>query len=201
MVDILKQYVYIENISTNYLRIMNKKQILKLAETLGEMKALKRQGWVRRRVQNPESDADHSYSLAMLVMLLAPKNLNLLKCMQLALVHDLPEIYCGDIVPGELDLQKKFNLEAKAMQEVVKNLECPQLQELFMEYELRTTPEARFVWALDRLDNVFTAKKYEDAGYTGLVEEFAASARERIESLEDDSLREYLSQILDTLTA
>lgn len=34
MVDILKQYVYIENISTNYLRIMNKKQILKLAETL-----------------------------------------------------------------------------------------------------------------------------------------------------------------------
>ena len=201
MVDILKQYVYIENISTNYLRIMNKKQILKLAETLGEMKALKRQGWVRRKVKNPESDADHSYSLALLVMLFAPKNLNLLKCMQLALVHDLPEIYCGDIVPGELDLQKKFNLEAKAMQKVVQDLECPQLQELFMEYELRTTPEARFVWALDRLDNVFTAKKYEDAGHTGLVEEFAASARERIECLEDDSLREYLSQILDTLTA
>lgn len=178
---------------------MNKKQILKLAETLGNMKTLKRQGWIRRKVKNPESDADHSYSLAMLVMLLAPKNLNLFKCMQLALIHDLPEVYCGDVVPGELDPQKKINLETKAMQKVAQDLECPQLNELFMEYEERTTPEARFVWVLDRLDNVFTAKNYEDAVHTGLVEEFAASAQERINCLEDNSLREYLEEILKTL--
>ena len=179
---------------------MKKEQILNLAKVLGRMKQLKRTGWIRRRVNNPESDAEHSFSLAMLVMLFAPEKLNRLKCLQLALIHDLPEIYCGDITPGELDPVKKQELEKSAMAKVVRDLNLSQLQELFEEYEQHQTPEALFVWVLDRIDNVFTARMYEDTLHIPLVKEFADSAFERLSYLEDAELRAELDKMLAALT-
>lgn len=179
---------------------MKKEQILNLAKVLGRMKQLKRTGWIRRRVNNPESDAEHSFSLAMLVMLFAPEKLNRLKCLQLALIHDLPEIYCGDITPGELDPVKKQALEKSAMAKVVRDLNLSQLQELFEEYEQHQTPEALFVWVLDRIDNVFTARMYEDKFHIPLVKEFADSAFERLSYLEDVELRAELDKMLAALT-
>ena len=173
---------------------------MNLAKVLGSMKTVRRTGWVRRNVRNPESDAEHSYSLAMLVMLFAPAKLDKLKCLQLALIHDLPEIYCGDIIPGELDPQKKHDLEKSAMAMVVRNLGLPQLQELFEEYEQHTTPEAQFVWVMDRLDNVFTARMYEDTQRIQLVQEFADSAFERLYYLKDAELRNELDKVLTALT-
>ena len=178
---------------------MKKKQILNLARILGSMKQVKRTGWIRRRVINPESDAEHSYSLAMLVMLFAPANLDKLKCLQLALIHDLPEIYCGDITPGELDLAKKAELEKNAMAMVVRDLDLPQLQELFDEYENHTTPDAQFVWVMDRLDNVFTARMYQNTLRIQLVQEFADSAFERLYYLKDAELRAELDKVLAVL--
>lgn len=78
---------------------MNKQEIENIIAILGKMKDLKRSGWIKRQVTNPESDADHSFSVAVLVLLLAPKELNLQRCLELALVHDLPEIYSGDYTP------------------------------------------------------------------------------------------------------
>ena len=164
------------------------------------MKQVKRTGWVRRNISNPESDAEHSFSLAMLVMLFAPNNLDRLKCLQLALIHDLPEIYCGDIIPGELDPVKKQALEKSAMAMVVRELKLPQLQELFEEFEQHETPEAQFVWVLDRLDNVFTARMYEDTRRVQLVQEFADSAFERLYYLNDKDLRAELDKVLAALT-
>lgn len=178
---------------------MNKKQILNLAKVLGSMKQVKRTGWVRRRVTNPESDAEHSFSLAVLVMLFAPANLDKLKCLQLALIHDLPEIYCGDVVPGELDPEKKAALEKSAMGMIVRNLDLPQLRELFEEFEQHETPEAQFVWVMDRLDNVFTARMYEDTLRIQLVKEFGDSAFERLYYLKDTELRAELDKVLAAL--
>ncbi|MBQ9270697.1 MAG: HD domain-containing protein [Alphaproteobacteria bacterium] len=179
---------------------MKKKQILNLSRILGRMKQVKRTGWIRHKVINPESDAEHSYSLAMLIMLFAPANLDKLKCLQLALIHDLPEIYCGDITPGELDLEKKSELEKNAMKMVVKDLELPLLQDLFTEYEQHSSPEAQFVWVMDRLDNVFTARMYQDTQRIQLVQEFADSAFERLYYLKDTELRAELSKIMTALT-
>ncbi len=178
---------------------MKQKEILSLADVLGRMKRVKRTGWMRRMVMNPESDADHSYSLAMLVMLFAPEKLNRMRCLQLALVHDLPEILCGDIVPGAMDEKAKHDLEHSAMKQICANLNQPLLMELFEEYETRSTPEARFVWVMDRIDNVFTARFYEDTLRIGLVREFSESALERLYYLDDAELRNELDAILNTL--
>ena len=178
---------------------MNKDQVLSLADVLGRMKRTKRVGWMKRTVMNPESDADHSYSLAMLVMLFAPAHLDKLKCLQLALIHDLPEILCGDIVPGEMDDKAKADLEQSAMKQIVEGLGRPQLQELFDEYEQHSTDEAKFVWVLDRIDNVFTARFYQNTLRIGLVKEFSESAWERLYYLNDTELREELDKVLSAL--
>lgn len=179
---------------------MERKQVLNLADLLGRMKMLKRTGWVKRQVANPESDADHSYSLAMLAFLLAPQELDLLKCLKLALIHDLPEAFCGDFVPGELEPAEKEKLELNAMQKICSDINCPELMDLFNEYEQHSSPEAEFVWALDRLDNVFTARFYELKSDLSLVDEFAAGTLQRINSLKDKNLAEKLQKILNTLS-
>lgn len=178
---------------------MDKKQVQNLVDLLGRTKSLKRAGWVKRQVKNPESDADHSFSLAFLAMLLAPDNLDLLKCLKLALIHDLPEAFCGDFIPGELEPKEKALLERSAMQKVCDDLKMPELMELFSEYEQHTTPEAEFVWTLDRLDNVFTAKFYESKSAQKLTEEFAASALPRIGGISDKALKKNLQKILKDL--
>lgn len=178
---------------------MKKENVLNLAKILGRMKKVKRNGWIKRRVEEPESDAEHSYSLAMLVMLFAPSSLDLSKCLQLALVHDLPEVFCGDFVPGEISEAEKAKFEQSAMAKVVKETGLPRLTELFEEYEQRRTPEAKFVWILDRLDNAFTARFYEDTQKIALVKEFSESAFERLYYLEDAELRKELDSVLTAL--
>lgn len=178
---------------------MKKENVLNLAKILGKMKKVKRNGWVKRRVSESESDAEHSYSLAMLCMLFAPPVLDRLKCLQLALVHDLPEVFCGDFVPGEISEAEKNKLEQSAMDKVVQETGLPMLAELFAEYEEQQTPEAKFVWILDRLDNVFTARFYEDSQKIALVKEFSKSAYERLYYLDDAELRAELDGMLSAL--
>lgn len=155
---------------------INPQQLASLVQILGKFKDLKHNGWVEHKVSMPESDADHSFSVAFLVMLFAPKHLDKLRCLQLALIHDLAEIYSGDILPIDLPpkFQKevseelkqqnkdKFMLETKAMQRVAQELNYPELLELFEEYELKNTPESRFVNAMDKTENVFSSA-YLDA--------------------------------------
>ena len=188
--------------SVKFLRflIMEKKQVLKLVDLLGRMKTLKRAGWVKRRVDKPESDAEHSYSLSLLALLLAPDNLDLVKCLKLALIHDLPEALCGDFIPGELSPEEKSSLEKSAMQKIVSDLDKPELMQLFEEYEQGDTPEAEFIRSLDRLDNVFTARFYENKLHLSLVDEFAASALPRINGMKNDNLRKKLEKILKVLS-
>ena len=177
---------------------MTVRQINNLVAVLGKMKQLKRNGWRKRNVKNSESDADHSFSVAMLAMLLAPSALDKEKCLKMALIHDLPEIMCGDFVPGEIEAAEKAKLEADAMQQIVKKVGVPELGELFAEFEARQTPEAQFVWALDRLDNVLTAKFYEEQQDIALKSEFAASAYPRIDALEPEC-KETLLNVLKAL--
>jgi putative hydrolase of HD superfamily len=167
---------------------MDKKQVLKLVAILGQMKLLKRQGWINRRIREPESDAEHSFSMAVLVMLTAPKHLDMLKCVKMALIHDLPEVVCGDHVPGELSPKEKYHMENEAMQQIVRALDCQELGELFAEFMQGQTAEARFVKALDGLDNVFTARFYEQRnGGRLLTDEFAANAYPKIMQTDEDT--------------
>jgi len=103
-----------------------------------------------------ESDTEHSYSLAMMAWFVALHfpELDTNKCIRLALVHDLVEIYAGDTFTfGDKELiASKAQRELAALERIEK--EWPDFKELsddIHEYENLETPESSFVFALDKI--------------------------------------------------
>ncbi len=60
-----------------------------------------RRGWVINQIKNPESIAEHTFRAAILAWVLAKrkKGINIERLLNIALVHDLCEVYAGDITP------------------------------------------------------------------------------------------------------
>ena len=174
-----------------------KQNALNLCTILGKIKDLKRTGWLRRGIIGPESDADHMFSTAFLALMFTPTELNKKKCLELALCHDLQEIYSGDFVPGEIALQDKYKIEQNAIQKLAQELDYPKLIDLFEEFEAQETEEAKFIKLLDKLDTAITACYYDfnHRGDRPLIEEFCTHAEEEIKKIDSP----YQSQILALL--
>ena len=141
---------------------MNETTINNLIDLLGHVKDLRRSGWIKRNVPAPESDGDHMFSTAFLVLVLAPKyQLNVQHCLELALIHDLQETIAGDPIPGEKSEHEKYDSELAAMAQIAENISMPQLVDWFKEFEAKETKEAKFIKNLDKLDTVLTAAYYD----------------------------------------
>ncbi len=178
----------------------NTKQLI---DIIGKFKDLKRQGWVDKGVINPESDAEHSFSLALLAMLLAPDELNKQKCLELALIHDLSEIYAGDHTPREdISLQEKLQKEHAGMKQIANELGQSGWLELFDEYNNKTTKESIFINALDKLDNVITAAYYDKNKRSSqkLTLEFGKYANVKINELGNNELLDEIKEILQEIS-
>ncbi|KAL7739234.1 hypothetical protein ACLKA6_015092 [Drosophila palustris] len=139
--------------------------ILQFMELIGNLKHTKRTGWVLRDVNDCESISGHMYRMSMLTFLLdGSEGLNQIRCMELALVHDLAESLVGDITPFcGVSKDEKRAMELKAMEDICKLIEPrgKRIMELFEEYENAQSAESRFVKDLDRLDMVMQAFEYE----------------------------------------
>ncbi len=135
-----------------------------------------------------------------MTLIFAPKDLDLLKCLKLALIHDLPEIYASDFIPGEIEPEKKLLQEKQAVNKLAQELNNHEISELFNEFTMQKTAEARFVNALDKLDNVFTAQYYDNNNRSPqpLLHEFSQTARNKISTMGEEAT--ILTQILDILT-
>lgn len=103
-----------------------------------------------------ETDVEHSYHLALSATELAASyypELDVGLVSQFSLVHDLPEIYAGDVWTFNIsdeDLIKKIAAEKMASERLVKELP-PYTAQLLIRYEEQLEPEARFVRFVDKL--------------------------------------------------
>lgn len=78
-----------------------------------------------RNVSDPESISGHMYRMSMMTFLLdGSEGLNQIRCMELALVHDLAESVVGDLTPfcGVSKADKRA-MELKAMEDICKLIE------------------------------------------------------------------------------
>ena len=127
-----------------------------------------------------ENDAEHSWHLALMGILLSEhalhKDLNILRVLKMVLIHDVVEIDAGDTycyAPERLNTEN-FVREQKAAKRLFALLPTDQAREfmdLWTEFEQRQTPEARFAAALDRLQpllhNYITkGKSWQEHGIT-----------------------------------
>ena len=77
-----------------------------------------------------ESTAEHSWKLAMMALVTADEmdiKLNITKALKLAIIHDLPELICGDVdnvllYDGKVSEQEKYDAELESMKKVIEPL-------------------------------------------------------------------------------
>ena len=142
-----------------------------------------------------ETDVEHSFHLALSATELAASyypELDVGLVSQFSLVHDLPEIYAGDVWTFNIsdeNLIKKIAAEKEALERLVKELP-PYAAHLLTRYEEQLEPEARFVRFVDKLlpsvINVIaseTSTFKEDHGINTL-EELNQKVKERMARLQ-----------------
>lgn len=108
-----------------------------------------------------ESDAEHSWHLAMFLLLFEkelPPQLNQLKMLKMALIHDLVEIYAGDTFAYDDECKKSQNeREEKAAEKLFAQLPDDlknEFYELFDEFEKAETKEAKIVKSFDKIQAI-----------------------------------------------
>lgn len=92
------------------------KELVNFFFEVNKLKEIPRTGWLIWRIKNPESIAEHIFRVAFLSYLLSQeKGLRVKNAIQIALSHDLCEVYAGDITPlfyyQNLDIRKKRDRE------------------------------------------------------------------------------------------
>jgi len=145
-------------------------KILNFLLEVFKLKDVERTGWVNAKVKKPESVADHSWGVALLALIFSKKmKLNLEKCLKMALIHDINEIYTKDIAlqpedRGTIKEEKKKEIERNAMKKVLSflpNSIKKDWERVWNELEVRKTKEAKVVRNLDKLDMAIQALIYK----------------------------------------
>jgi putative hydrolases of HD superfamily len=173
--------------------------IASLLTSVGRLKSLRRQGWVDRGVNAPESVSDHSFRLALMALIVGSRDpdIDTNRAVRIALVHDLPEAIAGDITPFDEHLVRegvdrdalfrqapafdedahaaKTESERRALVELTAGLPdelSVLLTETWEEYEAGETAEAKLVRQLDKLETWLQALEYVTEQPEVVIESF-----------------------------
>ena len=168
-------------------------------KTAVNLKKISRQGWIDKlSLDNPESVADHSYSMAVISMVISDLgNYNSEKIIKMVLLHDLAESKIGDYIPEQLSKEKKIELENNAFNEIIKNLPDlikSQYLQIWQEYQENNSIESKLVHQIDKLEMVLQANIYKKDGHSQeKLESFFESAK--IDII-DPKLKELFKEII-----
>lgn len=140
---------------------MDTNDLLKQVAFIKEIDKLK---YIQRRTRlfqsdRHENDAEHSWHLAMMALVLAghsDKPVNILKVVQMVLIHDLVEIDAGDTFI--YDTSKNHTntdeelLAAKRIFGLLPEKQAQEFIAIWEEFEAGNTDEAKFARAMDRFE-------------------------------------------------
>ncbi|MEX0616438.1 MAG: HD domain-containing protein [Candidatus Woykebacteria bacterium] len=167
--------------------------LIKFFEEIGRLKQTSRRGWLLRKVESPESIADHNFRLILIGWIL-PKikkyRINFGKLTKMILAHDLYRLYYGDDTPYDFMIKKDDQVDTKifekwpprerperiekAFEEKRRKLkdflaDLPtdvrkEVLNMWEEFEFGGSNEAKFARQLDRLETLLQAIQYEREG-------------------------------------
>ena len=143
---------------------------------LQRLKTTKREGWRRFGIGSGESISDHMYRMSIITMLAPPslkaQGLNIPRCTQMAVVHDMAESLVGDLTPRDnVAKTEKSRREETTMRFLTEKLlgsdaggmdqAGKEIMELWHEYEEGNTLESKFVHDVDKLELLLQMNEYE----------------------------------------
>lgn len=140
---------------------MNKfKPLLHFFEKIEKLKTVKRALRVSDQ-SHQESPAEHSWRMAIMALLLSEDlkiKIDIIKVIKMILIHDLGEIAVGDVwlVKKNKKAEKtKFQQELQGVKKIFALLpkdQAKSLQKLWLEFANRQSAEAKFAYALDKIE-------------------------------------------------
>ncbi|MEK7573758.1 MAG: HD domain-containing protein [Patescibacteria group bacterium] len=177
-----------------------KSKYLDFFRVVGRSKRIPRTGWVREKMKNPESVAEHSFRVSVIAMVLADElDLNKEKLMKMALIHDLGETFTGDIVwtRGEaVDIRIRENKEKEELKNLIKLFSMIKdgidYIDIFQEMLSDFSKEAQIFWQIDKLEMAIQAYEYEQEQGINLEEFFLNAGL----FIKDPILKEIFEEVL-----
>lgn len=133
--------------------------VLNFLHVIEKLKYECRHGWTSTGRQ--ESVADHCWRLAVMLIVCAPhieKEIDLLKALKMALLHDIGEVKIGDqhyfdiLLAGKKEERSKLELKAVEELALLLNGKGEEIVELCKEFEEGRSKEAQIVYFLDKLE-------------------------------------------------
>ena len=137
-------------------------RLLQFILSLSRLQRLRRTGWVRCGVREPETVASHMFRMAIMGLMLAGRDAAFI-----SLCHDMAECVIGDITPHDnVSNEDKAAQEDKAFRDLVKELPGHMVHLIygsFRRYENQKPGdlEAKLVKDLDKFDMILQAWEYE----------------------------------------
>jgi putative hydrolase of HD superfamily len=136
-------------------------QQIKFIFEIDKLKKITRQSRISDNSRE-ENDAEHSWHLAIMALLLQEyaneKNLDIFKVIKMLLIHDIVEIYAGDVHVYDIEGNKtKSEKERKAAEKIFSLLPPDQAEEyknLWLEFDARKTAESKYANSIDRLQPI-----------------------------------------------
>ena len=126
-------------------------------EEVDKIKLIGRQNYLADGSRK-ENDAEHSWHLAMLAMILeeySAEKVDIERVLKITLVHDLVEVYAGDTFAYDAKgNEDKLDREIEAANRLFGMLDSVQgaeIRALWDEFEAKETAESRYANAVDRL--------------------------------------------------
>ena len=175
----------------------NINQVIEFIKEIEGLKSVTRTAWTK--TGRRESTAEHSWRLAMLLMVLEEdfKDIDINKAIKMSLVHDLGELYDGDISAKlQTENDKKADMEEKAMTRMLTTLPdgiSEKIYDLWKEYNECSTKEAKLVKAMDKLETIVQHNQGDnpdDFDY-----EFNLQYGKKF--FQDDEILKYMRNIID----
>lgn len=158
---------------------MSIKRDIELLFEIGFFRLIKR-SWQRFLVPNTANNAEHSFRVAWIALVLATheKTGNHEKILKMALVHDLPESRCGDVdyISREYTKRKESDAIVDSLKETIFGEE---IVEIWNEYEKRESIEAKIVKDADNLDVELELGELKEQG-SSLKEVWKADRRKMV---------------------
>ncbi len=169
-----------------------------------KLKNIYRQTYVLHE-NRTENDAEHSWHLALLAFLLSEYSnepIDVLRTIKMVLIHDIVEIDAGDTYCyDEEGYKDKIERETKAAERIFGILPHDQKNEMYnlwLEFEDRKTPEAKFAAVLDRIQPIMLNYTKDGISWKkhGISKEQVIKRNEHT-SEGSNTLWQYIKSILD----
>ncbi len=178
------------------------KTLLKFESLLKKYNSIYRDLSSLHNPKNPDNDIEHSYRVAMLCWMLIDEykfKLDTNKVIRYALVHDLPEVYAGDIsMYANYSQKDKDKKEAQSIKKLAK--EFPKQKNLWgdlQEYEKKKDAESKFVYLIEKLEPILAVLLSEKDHWKKrkiTFEDFLERKQRKIKDL--DTVAQFLNQDL-----